>query len=223
MKQMREEQQRRRLAETKRNREIAQLKKEQRRQEVRAWLATCCPRPRAGAGLAGDAVFVLLWHSRGSQIPRSSVPCCTHGLTGGCTVLAEHSWMNGSRRLPTAPVVVVGDAVGGGMCNQSQLKAGSLLVVRIRSETVPKGALGLRPPLRCLGWTSGVSFSFSFMQFQIRALESQKRQQEIVLRRKTQEVRKGGFLHIAPSSRGGLGPSAWLREIPSSRQGWLWE
>lgn len=38
MKQMREEQQRRRLAETKRNREIAQLKKEQRRQEVRAWL-----------------------------------------------------------------------------------------------------------------------------------------------------------------------------------------
>lgn len=35
MKQMREEQQRRRLAETKRNREIAQLKKEQRRQEVR--------------------------------------------------------------------------------------------------------------------------------------------------------------------------------------------
>lgn len=36
MKQMREEQQRRRLAETKRNREIAQLKKEQRRQEVRA-------------------------------------------------------------------------------------------------------------------------------------------------------------------------------------------
>uniref|UniRef100_A0A8C3UKK9 Kinesin family member 21B n=1 Tax=Catharus ustulatus TaxID=91951 RepID=A0A8C3UKK9_CATUS len=42
MKQMREEQQRRRLAETKRNREIAQLKKEQRRQEVRAWLATSC-------------------------------------------------------------------------------------------------------------------------------------------------------------------------------------
>lgn len=36
MKQMREEQQRRRLVETKRNREIAQLKKEQRRQEVRA-------------------------------------------------------------------------------------------------------------------------------------------------------------------------------------------
>ena len=36
MKQMREEQQRRRLMETKRNREIAQLKKEHRRQEVRA-------------------------------------------------------------------------------------------------------------------------------------------------------------------------------------------
>lgn len=69
MKQMREEQQRRRLAETKRNREIAQLKKEQRRQEVRAWLATCCPWPCAGAGLGRDRVFVLLWHSRGSQIP----------------------------------------------------------------------------------------------------------------------------------------------------------
>lgn len=34
MKQMREEQQRRRMVESKRNREIAQLKKEQRRQEV---------------------------------------------------------------------------------------------------------------------------------------------------------------------------------------------
>ena len=45
MKQMREEQQRRRLAETKRNREIAQLKKEQRRQEVRA--ASRVPGPPA--------------------------------------------------------------------------------------------------------------------------------------------------------------------------------
>lgn len=36
MKQMKEEQQRRRMVEAKRNREIAQLKKEQRRQEVRA-------------------------------------------------------------------------------------------------------------------------------------------------------------------------------------------
>lgn len=108
----------------------------------------------------------------------------------------------------------------GGACSQSQLKAGSLLVVKIRGETVPKGALGLQPHL---GWTSGVSFSFSLMQFQIRALESQKRQQEIVLRRKTQEVRKGGFLHIAPSFHGGLGPSAWLGEIPSFRQGCLWE
>lgn len=34
MKQMKEEQQRRRMIEAKRNREIAQLKKEQRRQEV---------------------------------------------------------------------------------------------------------------------------------------------------------------------------------------------
>lgn len=68
-----------------------------------------------------------------------------------------------------------------------------------------------------------MSFSFSLMQFQIRALESQKRQQEIVLRRKTQEVRKEGFLFIVPRSHGGLGPSAWLGEIPSFRQGWLWE
>lgn len=45
MKQMREEQQRRRLVETKRNREIAQLKKEQRRQEVRGspWGPLCVP------------------------------------------------------------------------------------------------------------------------------------------------------------------------------------
>uniref|UniRef100_A0A8C9MTL1 Kinesin family member 21B n=1 Tax=Serinus canaria TaxID=9135 RepID=A0A8C9MTL1_SERCA len=56
-------------------------------------------------------------------------------------------------------------------------------------------------------------------EFQIRALESQKRQQEIVLRRKTQEVRKVGFLHIVPSFQGGLGPSTWLGEIPSFRQG----
>lgn len=36
MKQMKEEQQRRRMVEAKRTREIAQLKKEQRRQEVRS-------------------------------------------------------------------------------------------------------------------------------------------------------------------------------------------
>uniref|UniRef100_A0A8C3UQ17 Kinesin family member 21B n=1 Tax=Catharus ustulatus TaxID=91951 RepID=A0A8C3UQ17_CATUS len=60
-------------------------------------------------------------------------------------------------------------------------------------------------------------------EFQIRALESQKRQQEIVLRRKTQEVRKGGFLHIAPHLLWRSDPSAWLGEIPSFRQSWLWE
>jgi len=62
MKQMREEQQRRRLAETKRNREIAQLKKEQRRQEVRAQPA-CVPLgipARGAAGLAGGAVCPAL-------------------------------------------------------------------------------------------------------------------------------------------------------------------
>lgn len=48
MKQMREEQQRRRLAETKRNREIAQLKKEQRRQEVR--IQPFCVSLRWGGG-----------------------------------------------------------------------------------------------------------------------------------------------------------------------------
>lgn len=55
MKQMREEQQRRRLAETKRNREIAQLKKEQRRQEVRAQSAAFCGASpcRGGIGLGG--------------------------------------------------------------------------------------------------------------------------------------------------------------------------
>lgn len=61
MKQMREEQHRRRLAETKRNREIAQLKKEQRRQEVRAPRGspgprppTCLATPPGHAGLSGD-------------------------------------------------------------------------------------------------------------------------------------------------------------------------
>ncbi len=41
MKQMKEEQQRRRMVEAKRNREIAQLKKEQRRQEVRRHAVRC--------------------------------------------------------------------------------------------------------------------------------------------------------------------------------------
>lgn len=126
--------------------------------------------------------------------------------------------MSSSQSLPTAPVVVVGVLWEGGTCNQSQLKAESLLVVRIRNEIVPKGC-----DHHCVGWTSGVSFSFLLMQFQIRALESQKRQQEIVLRRKTQEVRKGGFLLIVPSSHRDLGLSARFRETPSFRQGWLWE
>lgn len=41
MKQMKEEQLRRRMVEAKRNREIAQLKKEQRRQEVRLHVFAC--------------------------------------------------------------------------------------------------------------------------------------------------------------------------------------
>lgn len=61
MKQMREEQQRRRLLEAKRNREIAQLKKEQRRQEVGARTPASpgpgCPPPggSAPAVLRGDS------------------------------------------------------------------------------------------------------------------------------------------------------------------------
>ena len=42
MKQMKEEQQRRRMVEAKRNREIAQLKKEQRRQEVSLRVCMLC-------------------------------------------------------------------------------------------------------------------------------------------------------------------------------------
>lgn len=63
-------------------------------------------------------------------------------------------------------------------------------------------------------------FLFSLTQFQIRALESQKRQQEIVLRRKTQEVRKVGFLLIVPSSHGGLSPQclAWRNPILQTGQ-----
>lgn len=57
MKQMREEQQRRRLAETKRNREIAQLRKEQRRQEVRAGRCLCA----AGSWAGWEQISVLLW------------------------------------------------------------------------------------------------------------------------------------------------------------------
>lgn len=88
MKQMKEEQQRRRMVEAKRNREIAQLKKEQRRQEVRP----------------------------------SGKLACSFALTV--------------------------------MIKMKKNKAKHILV----------------------------------HQFQIRALESQKRQQELVLRRKTQEV-----------------------------------
>lgn len=44
--------------------------------------------------------------------------------------------------------------------------------------------------------------SLSLVQFQIRALESQKRQQEIVLRRKTQEVRGGDVGLASPNPMG---------------------
>lgn len=63
MKQMREEQQRRRLVETKRNREIAQLKKEQRRQEVRGALRS----PSLARGGAGA----------GALLAFSPAPCCS--------------------------------------------------------------------------------------------------------------------------------------------------
>lgn len=53
MKQMKEEQQRRRMVEAKRNREIAQLKKEQRRQEVREHLMIAF-----GAEICADFFYV---------------------------------------------------------------------------------------------------------------------------------------------------------------------
>ena len=65
MKQMREEQQRRRLVETKRTREIAQLRKEQRRQEVRA---------PPGPGLSPRALAPLLTTRPGR--PSSAVRRC---------------------------------------------------------------------------------------------------------------------------------------------------
>lgn len=52
------------------------------------------------------------------------------------------------------------------------------------------------------------------MQFQIRALESQKRQQEIVLRRKTQEVRGGGDIS------GGVPAKLWLSDTASLSAFW---
>lgn len=61
MKQMREEQQRRRLVETKRTREIAQLRKEQRRQEVRA---------PPGPGLPPHALAPLLTTQAPAGRPR---------------------------------------------------------------------------------------------------------------------------------------------------------
>lgn len=75
------------------------------------------------------------------------------------------------------------------------------------------GAPGQRPSLVRLGRTPGVSLSL--LQFQIRALESQKRQQEIVLRRKTQEVRlfASPWLCVCPSV--GI---LELRDTPRSRQ-----
>lgn len=68
MKQMREEQQRRRLVETKRTREIAQLRKEQRRQEVRA---------PPGPGLSPRALAPLLTTRPGR--PSSAVRRCLEG------------------------------------------------------------------------------------------------------------------------------------------------
>lgn len=51
------------------------------------------------------------------------------------------------------------------------------------------------------------------VQFQIRALESQKRQQEIVLRRKTQEVRGGDI-------SGGVPAKLWLSDTASLSAFW---
>lgn len=76
MKQMREEQQRRRLVETKRNREIAQLKKEQRRQEVRGTLSVSQPSGLAWGGRtpAGFQSSPMLF--RGETRPQPGAGTC---------------------------------------------------------------------------------------------------------------------------------------------------
>lgn len=106
MKQMREEQQRRRLVETKRNREIAQLKKEQRRQEVRVALrvplspatppdhmgfGAQCSEPPASQHQNGQLLGLQRGPSRSSPLPlgpsptvgrpgRETCPCADRGL-----------------------------------------------------------------------------------------------------------------------------------------------
>lgn len=65
-----------------------------------------------------------------------------------------------------------------------------------------------------------MSFSFSLMQFQIRALESQKRQQEIVLRRKTQEVgEERGFPPHSPQLPWRSGPQCLAQRNPILQTG----
>lgn len=77
--------------------------------------------------------------------------------------------------------------------------------VPFTSELWPHEALPANQALTSRASPGGTSLGpecephlFSHPQFQIRALESQKRQQEIVLRRKTQEV--SGAPHYSPLS-----------------------
>lgn len=207
MKQMREEQQRRRLAETKRNREIAQLKKEQRRQEVRSqpfrvslcWGGGVCAAPAPQGARKYQLVTLGV-----PAVPLASLGAVSpqQGSPGGIT----------PRGFPHLPVQWLGmlwaphHAPGGGCATKTSPEAGNLLADKIRSDptrakATPRGdggVCGHRCGVRVVLLSPSGAKSVFLVQFQIRALESQKRQQEIVLRRKTQEVR-GGHLWGGPS------------------------
>ena len=115
----------------------------------------------------------------------------------GCPELPVRLW-----EMPSAP-----RRARGSVCHRGQPTAGHLRAVGIRSETghtrvTAPSAGGGSPGTATIAGVSGWdprSASLSLVQFQIRALESQKRQQEIVLRRKTQEVR-GGMGGLPPRS-----------------------
>lgn len=116
------------------------------------------------------------------------------------------------RGFPHLPVQCLGmlwaphHAPGGGCATKTSPEAGNLLADKIRSDptrakATPRGdggVCGHRCGVRVVLLSPSGAKSVFLVQFQIRALESQKRQQEIVLRRKTQEVR-GGHLWGGPS------------------------
>ena len=217
MKQMREEQQRRRLVETKRNREIAQLKKEQRRQEVRgspwgppaslcAWLPLGShSRAWKGQGTAGfwsSPSSVWGWGAQGmgDPSPRWQDPARGHQQSRAGTVQRP-----ALSPLVPDPLLCGGEEAQGISCTERRVCA----VTSGKGNQTPRPLLSIsfgytgispkarpsptevgRPGCGAEVWTPT---PFSHPQFQIRALESQKRQQEMVLRRKTQEVSETQF------------------------------